>query len=157
MDIHLPIGSLKTHSGLEPVLRCEPSTYQHISRCHNHCPIGAGAFWMEASVLLYIPSHREDSTYHSLFFTPVIEHWLEWEIAQWVGSNMGKQSDNKSHHEQTPYHWAMSCSQIKNTQKTHIATTLFSCPGQSTCARDRRALQQIALNVHVKHSDLTPL
>ena len=24
-----------------------------------------------------------------------------------------------------------------------------------TCARDRRALQQLALNVHVKHSDLT--
>ena len=36
----------------------------------------------------------------------------------------------------------------------------FSCPGQEptkagTCARDRRALQQLALNVHVKHSDLT--
>ena len=25
----------------------------------------------------------------------------------------------------------------------------------STCARDRRVLQQLALNVHVKHSDLT--
>ena len=25
----------------------------------------------------------------------------------------------------------------------------------STCARDRRALQQLVLNVHVKHSDLT--
>ena len=25
----------------------------------------------------------------------------------------------------------------------------------STCARDRRALQQLALHVHVKHSDLT--
>ena len=24
-----------------------------------------------------------------------------------------------------------------------------------TCAHDRRALQQLALNVHVKHSDLT--
>ena len=24
-----------------------------------------------------------------------------------------------------------------------------------TCARDRRALQQLALNAHVKHSDLT--
>ena len=24
-----------------------------------------------------------------------------------------------------------------------------------TCARDRRALQQLVLNVHVKHSDLT--
>ena len=27
MAIHLPIGSLKTRSGLEPVPRCEPSTY----------------------------------------------------------------------------------------------------------------------------------
>ena len=27
----------------------------------------------------------------------------------------------------------------------------------STCARDRRALQQLALNVHIKHSDLTQL
>ena len=24
-----------------------------------------------------------------------------------------------------------------------------------TCARDRRAVQQLSLNVHVKHSDLT--
>ena len=36
----------------------------------------------------------------------------------------------------------------------------FSCPGEEpanldTCARDRRALQQLALNVQVKHSDLT--
>ena len=29
-------------------------------------------------------------------------------------------------------------------------------PGKAgTCARDRRALQQLALNVHVKHTDLT--
>ena len=27
MALHLPIGSLKTRSGLEPVRRCEPSTY----------------------------------------------------------------------------------------------------------------------------------
>ena len=27
--------------------------------------------------------------------------------------------------------------------------------GTGTCARDRRVLQQLALNVHVKHSDLT--
>ena len=31
MAIHLSIGSLKTCSGLEPVPRCEPSTYQPIS------------------------------------------------------------------------------------------------------------------------------
>ena len=35
--IHLHIGPLKTCSGLEPVLRCEPSTYQPIS-----CAIRAG-------------------------------------------------------------------------------------------------------------------
>ena len=31
------------------------------------------------------------------------------------------------------------------------------CPLQKTgtCARDRCALQQLALNVHIKHSDLT--
>ena len=27
--------------------------------------------------------------------------------------------------------------------------------GTDTCARDRRALQQLSLNVHVKHTDLT--
>ena len=30
--IHLPIGSLKTRSGFEPVPRCEPGTYQPITR-----------------------------------------------------------------------------------------------------------------------------
>ena len=30
--LHLPIGSLKPHSGLEPSLRCKPSTYQPISQ-----------------------------------------------------------------------------------------------------------------------------
>ena len=42
MALHLPIGPLKTRSGLKPVPRCEPSTYQPISRWHNHCAIGAG-------------------------------------------------------------------------------------------------------------------
>ena len=34
------------------------------------------------------------------FVTPVMEHWLEREIAQWVHP-MKDQSDNPSHHEQT--------------------------------------------------------
>ena len=37
--LHLSTGPLKTRSGLEPVSRCEPSTYQPISRLHSH---GAG-------------------------------------------------------------------------------------------------------------------
>ena len=34
------------------------------------------------------------------FFTPVVEHWLEREIAQWVHP-MKDRSDDPSHHEQT--------------------------------------------------------
>ena len=39
--------------------------------------------------------------YHiPVFVTPVMEHWLEREIAQWVHS-MKDRSDDPSHHEQT--------------------------------------------------------
>ena len=31
----------------------------------------------------------------------------------------------------------------------------YTCAKAGTCARDRRALQQLAMNVRVKHSDLT--
>ena len=51
-------------------------------------------FRLTARVLLYTPSHRQDSTY---FVTPVVEHWLEPEIAQWVHP-MKDRSDDPSHH-----------------------------------------------------------
>ena len=35
------------------------------------------------------------------FVTPVVEHWLEREIAQWV-HHMKDRSDDPSHHERTP-------------------------------------------------------
>ena len=38
--------------------------------------------------------------YTTAFVTPVMEHWLEREIAQWVHS-MKDQSDDPSHHERT--------------------------------------------------------
>ena len=42
VTLHLPIGPLKPRSRLKPVPRCEPSTYQPISRlcissCTNAC------------------------------------------------------------------------------------------------------------------------
>ena len=43
--------------------------------CKNMCY----SFRLTARVLLYAPSHRQDSTYHSLCYIR-----LEWEIAQWV-------------------------------------------------------------------------
>ena len=45
--------------------------------------------------------HPTDRIAHTTaFVTPVVEHWLEWEIAQWVHL-MKDRSDDLSHHEQT--------------------------------------------------------
>ena len=45
--------------------------------------------------------HPTDRIAHTTaFVTPVLEHWLEREIAQWVHS-MKDRSDDPSHHEQT--------------------------------------------------------
>ena len=39
------------------------------------------SFRLAASVILYASSHRQDNTYHFVL-TPVVEHWLEREIAK---------------------------------------------------------------------------
>ena len=45
--------------------------------------------------------HPTDRIKHTTaFVTPVMEHWLEREIAQWVHS-MKERSDDPSHHERT--------------------------------------------------------
>ena len=45
--------------------------------------------------------HPTDRIAHTnAFVTPVMEHWLEREIAQWVHA-MKDRSDDPSHHEQT--------------------------------------------------------
>ena len=65
----------------------------------NLCCHMGYSFRLAARVLLYAPSHRQDSTYLGLV-TPVMEHWLEREIAQWVHA-MKDRSDDPSHHERT--------------------------------------------------------
>ena len=46
-------------------------------------------------------------THTTALVTPVVEHWLEREIAQWVHP-MKDRSDDPSHHERTLYLWATS-------------------------------------------------
>ena len=46
-------------------------------------------------------------THTTAFVTPVVEHWLEREIAQWVHP-MKDRSDDPSHHERTLHLWATS-------------------------------------------------
>ena len=57
------------------------------------------SFRLAERVLLYTPSHMQDSTYHSNV-TSVAEKWLERQIAQWVHP-MKDRSDDPSHHERT--------------------------------------------------------
>ena len=52
----------------------------------------AGFFYM------HHPTDR--ITHTTAFVTPVVEHWLEWEIVQWVHP-MKDWSDDPSHHERT--------------------------------------------------------
>ena len=64
------------------------------TRCHHM----GYPFRLTARVLLYAQSHRIAHT--TAFVTPVVEHWLEREIAQWVHP-MKDRSDDPSHHERT--------------------------------------------------------
>ena len=65
------------------------------TRCHH---IGY-SFRLAARVLLYAPSHRQDSTYHGLCYTSR-GALAGTRIAQWVHP-MRDPSDDPSHHERT--------------------------------------------------------
>ena len=55
------------------------------------------------SIGLFYMHHPTDRITHTtVFVTPVVEHWLEREIAQWVHP-MKDRSDDPSHHERTLY------------------------------------------------------
>ena len=55
-----------------------------IVRKETRCRHMGYSFRLAARVLLYAPSHRQDST-TTAFVTPVVEHWLEREISR-IGS-----------------------------------------------------------------------
>ena len=59
--------------------------------CHHH--IGYSGFF-------YMHHPTDGITHTTAFVTPVVEHWLEREIVQWVHP-MKDRSDDPSHHERT--------------------------------------------------------
>ena len=65
----------------------------------NPLPPHGLTFRLAARVLLYAPSH-DRIAHTTAFVTPVVEHWLEREIAQWMHP-MKDRSDDPSHHERT--------------------------------------------------------
>ena len=69
-----------------------------IVRKKTRCRHIGYSYRLTARVLLYAQSDR--ITHTTAFVTPVVEHWLEREIAQWVHP-MKDRSDNPSNHERT--------------------------------------------------------
>ena len=73
-----------------------------IVRKETRCRHIGYSYRLAARVLLYAPSHRERIIHTTAFVTPVVEHWLEREIAQWVHP-MKDRSDDPPYHERMLY------------------------------------------------------
>ena len=70
-----------------------------IMRKETRCRHIGYSYRLTARVLLYAPS-QDRIAHTTAFVTPVVEHWLEREITQWVHP-MKDRSDDPSHHERT--------------------------------------------------------
>ena len=65
-------------------------------------------FPISSKFFLYESSHRQDNAYHNLCDIPVVEHWLEQKIAQWV------------HHEESIW-WPIAPWANALTKELHLA------------------------------------
>ena len=78
------------------------------------------SFRLAARVLLYASSHRQDNTYHGLV-TPVVELWLERDIAQWtIDPTTHRTMIERSYHRATSSSLEAVCSQVVKTLKIKL-------------------------------------
>ena len=83
----------------------------------NPLPPHGLLFPISSKGFFYMHHPTDRITHTTAFVTPVVERWLEREIAQWVHT-MKDRSDDPSHHEQTLYLWATSRSLDKTKHKS---------------------------------------
>ena len=77
----------------------------HMVKDHSECEGGNlllphGLLFPISKGLFYMHHPTDRITHTTAFVTPVVEHWLEQDIAQWVHP-MKDRSDDPSHHERT--------------------------------------------------------
>ena len=88
------------------------------------------SFRLTARVLLYAPSHRQDSTYHGLCYTS--SGALAGTRNSSMGPPMKDRPDDPSHHERTLYLWATSrshlFSRMLNFTEVPLYRSRFACP-----------------------------
>ena len=87
---HFIYGYMASNIWLRTILIVRKET-----RCRHICY----SFRLTARVILYSPSHRQDSTYHGLCYTS--RGALAGTINSPTGSTMKDRSDDPSHHERT--------------------------------------------------------
>ena len=84
-----------------------------------------------ARFFLYASSHRHDNTYHGIYVTPVVEHWLEREIPR-VGGVTNREDDLYS----LFYEWWISrgylCKLLMRLPRRNVQLTLGSHLNVST-------------------------
>ena len=113
------------------------------TRCHHI----RYSFRLAARVLLY--AYPTDRTAHTMaFVTPVVEHWLEREIAQWVHP-MKDRSNDPSHHERTllprSYISLPHFNKLFNTEKRTVLTlSSFSLSRSRRSCRCRPLVEECA-------------
>ena len=92
--------------------------------------------------------HPTDRIAHTTaFVTPVVEHWLEREIAQWVHPWKDR-SDDPSHHERMP----LPQSYIKEWTRNFNKTSYFSFQPvlHNWCNKGRGMCYPVCGMVHIK-------
>ena len=123
---HFIYGYMASDIWLRTILIVRKETrYRHIGY----------SFRLTARVLLYSPSHRQDSTYHSLCYTS--RGALDGrEIAQWVHP-MKDRSDDPSHHERTLLPRSYISLPLSGSPKCKLVTHLQTICPASTLHTDR--------------------
>ena len=95
--------------------------------------------------------HPTDRIAHTTaFVTPVVEHWLEREIAQWVHP-MKDRSDDPLHHERTLYLCATSRSCFTKAMAHTILSGILHLLPIIKTASHRMATVAFLLSVVVNH------
>ena len=120
-----------------------------IVREETRCRHIGYSFRVAARVLLYAPSHRQDSTYHGLLLN---QSWnTGWKDKLLNGSTPWKdRSGDPSHHDSNALTTELH---LAPQSLTGLLQTYAYCPRHPAqlitrvCVHDRRVLQQLALNV----------
>ena len=98
---------------------------------------------------MHYPTDRV--THTTAFVTPVVEHWLEREIAQWVHP-MKDRSDDPSHHERT--HLPRSYISLPRVYSVFVVNNILYTRQQILYSQSLDCQRQpsicITLNIHIQ-------